>query len=180
MVEQVSELGFEVARQGRDYITVLEPESGKRWRLKGQLYEQEFNAERAIEAAGRIGTARNRGSAQRSAEEYRQRVEAYCANRKEYNQQRYRRTEENLRNGNRREAERTHGLDEGADQRRVRGTEKTIRATENTNYSSQYYTSCMDTGRNNDSAIYFRLPYENLASVPDREENQKEIAQQKH
>ncbi|WP_053899194.1 relaxase/mobilization nuclease domain-containing protein, partial [Escherichia coli] len=80
LVEQVSELGFEVARQGKNYITVLEPESGKRWRLKGQLYEQEFNAERAIEAAGRIGTARNRGSAQRSAEEYRQRVEAYCAN----------------------------------------------------------------------------------------------------
>ncbi|WP_407093311.1 hypothetical protein, partial [Escherichia coli] len=40
LVEQVSELGFEVARQGKNYITVLEPESGKRWRLKGQLYEQ--------------------------------------------------------------------------------------------------------------------------------------------
>lgn len=173
LVEQVSELGFEVARQGKNYITVLEPESGKRWRLKGQLYEQEFNAERAIEAAGRIGTARNRGSAQRSAEEYRQRVEAYCANRKEYNQQRYRRTEREFENGNRREAERTHGLDEGADQRRISGTEKTINATENTNYSSQSYTPRMDTGRNNDSAIYFRLPYENLASVPDRREPER-------
>ncbi|WP_213056428.1 hypothetical protein, partial [Escherichia coli] len=35
------------------------------------------------------------------------------------------------------------------------------------------YTPCMDTGRNNDSAIYFRLPYENLASVPDRREQER-------
>src|SRR5690606_28553002 len=51
LVEQVAELGLTVTREGKNYITVSEPESGQRWRMKGTLYEREYTAGRAIEAA---------------------------------------------------------------------------------------------------------------------------------
>ena len=36
------ELGLEITRAGQDYITVLDPETSKRYRLKGKVYEREF------------------------------------------------------------------------------------------------------------------------------------------
>src|SRR5699024_1975695 len=35
VLEHVKDLGFEVTREGKNYITVQEPESGQRWRMKG-------------------------------------------------------------------------------------------------------------------------------------------------
>ena len=43
--------GFEVPRQGKSYVTAQDPESGKRWRLKGALYEHDFDPERVDLAA---------------------------------------------------------------------------------------------------------------------------------
>ena len=40
------EVGFEVPRQGRNYVTARDPDSGKRWRLKGALDEHDFEPER--------------------------------------------------------------------------------------------------------------------------------------
>ena len=39
VVSSLEDAGFEVPRQGKDYVTARDPESGKRWRLKGALYE---------------------------------------------------------------------------------------------------------------------------------------------
>ena len=44
IVAALETLGLQVPRQGRSYITVLEPQSGERIRLKGQIYERDFNA----------------------------------------------------------------------------------------------------------------------------------------
>lgn len=44
MVQVVKQAGFDVTRQGRDYITVADPDSEKRWRLKGAIYNQDFQA----------------------------------------------------------------------------------------------------------------------------------------
>ena len=56
VVSALEDVGLEVPRQGRDYITVRDPDSGKRWRLKGELYERDFEPERldlpAAEPAG--------------------------------------------------------------------------------------------------------------------------------
>ena len=56
VVAALREAGLEVPRQGKDYITALDPESGDRWRLKGGLYAFDFQRERldrtAAEAAG--------------------------------------------------------------------------------------------------------------------------------
>ena len=46
VVASLEEAGFEVPRQGKNYVTARDPESEKRWRLKGALYEQDFKPER--------------------------------------------------------------------------------------------------------------------------------------
>ena len=46
VVAALEEAGFEVPRQGKDYLTARDPDSGKRWRLKGALYEHDFEPQR--------------------------------------------------------------------------------------------------------------------------------------
>ena len=46
MVSALEDVGLQVPRQGKNYITARDPDSGKRWRLKGELYEQDFHPER--------------------------------------------------------------------------------------------------------------------------------------
>ena len=38
-------MGLEITRAGKDYITVKDPETSKRYRLRGKLYEREFRPE---------------------------------------------------------------------------------------------------------------------------------------
>ena len=45
VVATLEDAGLEVPRQGRDYVTARDPETGKRWRLKGALYEHDCNPE---------------------------------------------------------------------------------------------------------------------------------------
>jgi hypothetical protein len=49
LLEHVHDLGCEVTRAGKDYITVAA--AGQRWRLKGPLYARDFDPGRAITAA---------------------------------------------------------------------------------------------------------------------------------
>ena len=68
VVAALEDVGLDVPRQGKNYITVRDPDSGKRWRLKGELYEQDFHPERldfaaAPAAGGRPATDRGDGRA---------------------------------------------------------------------------------------------------------------------
>ena len=45
IVQVLKKLGYELPRQGKDYLTVLEPKSGTRTRLKGTLYNEDFHAD---------------------------------------------------------------------------------------------------------------------------------------
>ena len=45
IVEALQEAGLEVPRQGKDYLTVLDPETGERYRMKGGLYGAGFTPE---------------------------------------------------------------------------------------------------------------------------------------
>ena len=72
VVAALEEAGFEVPRQGKDYVTARDPESGKRWRLKGALYEQDFEPERlnrsaAEPAGGRTPSVRGDGGERAAA-----------------------------------------------------------------------------------------------------------------
>lgn len=89
VLEHVKDLGFEVPRAGKNYITVREPESGQRWRMKGPLYERDFKPSRTIEAAE---SARERDYSrpdEAAAERYAERVERHIEKRAEYHQSRY-------------------------------------------------------------------------------------------
>ena len=48
VVGALEELGLEVPRQGKHYVTARHPETGDRWRLKGTLYERDFDRERFV------------------------------------------------------------------------------------------------------------------------------------
>ena len=43
IVQELYSLGYEVPRQGKDYITILDKDTGKRTRLKGTLFQADFN-----------------------------------------------------------------------------------------------------------------------------------------
>ena len=46
VVATLEDAGLEVPRQGSSYVTARDPETGKRWRLKGALYEHDFDPDR--------------------------------------------------------------------------------------------------------------------------------------
>ena len=46
VVAALHEAGLEVPRQGKNYLTALDPTTGHRWRLTGELYADDFQRER--------------------------------------------------------------------------------------------------------------------------------------
>ena len=72
VVSALEDVGLEVPRQGNDYITARDPDSGKRWRLKGELYERDFEPGRLDlpaeeQAGGRPKADRGRSRARARA-----------------------------------------------------------------------------------------------------------------
>ncbi len=89
VLEHVKDLGLDVTRAGKDYITVSEPHSGQRWRLKGELYARDYEPSRTIEKSD---AARERDYSRpdpEAAQRYAKRVERHIAARAEYHQSRY-------------------------------------------------------------------------------------------
>ena len=65
MVSALQRAGLEVPRQGEHYLTAADPESGGKWRLKGAIYERDFQRERLTSSTpeeGRAGAARDRST----------------------------------------------------------------------------------------------------------------------
>lgn len=93
VLNHVKELGLKITREGKHYITVSDPNSNGRWRLKGGLYAQDFEPSTAIE---RADIARERDYSkpdQEAARRYGARVERHISARAEYNHSRYPRPE---------------------------------------------------------------------------------------
>ena len=93
VVGALEELGLEVTRQGEHYVTARHPESGDRWRLKGTLYERDFDREQFVqqqapEPSGDREPADRGDDAARAAEAW-QKVEEHRGQRAEYHQARY-------------------------------------------------------------------------------------------
>lgn len=94
LTEALKEAGFEVPRAGKNYMTVKDPDTGERWRLKGEFFHEDWTAEKAIERKAERGP---RADAQRerrldgsSVAELQDRFEDHCRKRAGYNQDRYR------------------------------------------------------------------------------------------
>lgn len=45
MISALTEIGFKLPRKGKAYLTVLDPDSGERWRLKGAIFDEHWTAE---------------------------------------------------------------------------------------------------------------------------------------
>ena len=71
VVAALEEARLEVPRQGKSYLTVRNPDNGKRWRLKGALYEHDFEPGRrdvATPAPARDRAVGDRGNGRARAE----------------------------------------------------------------------------------------------------------------
>lgn len=93
LVAALHEAGFQTPREGKSYVTALDPDSGERWRLKGRIYEKDWtrNAEldRAATRQGAATADRADGiDAERAAAAH-ERLEAVIARRAEWVGERY-------------------------------------------------------------------------------------------
>ena len=92
VVAALREAGLEVPRQGKDYLTALDPETGDRWRLKGELYGEDFERERFDRAAAEtIGerAPEDRGVDHKRARKARRELAARREERAQYHRARY-------------------------------------------------------------------------------------------
>ncbi len=83
------ELGLEITRKGKNYITVLDPETDKRYRLKGKLYEREFRPQPEITAEIRSGTTTSSRFNSEELRQIRARIRSNYQYRYKYHQERY-------------------------------------------------------------------------------------------
>lgn len=92
MIDALTDAGFEIPRASKNYITAKDPETGERWRLKGEIFHENWHAtptEREIERGSGhdpTGTRRLDGI---SAGELQERFQQHCDQRAAYNRDRY-------------------------------------------------------------------------------------------
>lgn len=93
MTEALTAAGFDLPRTGKNYITVRDPETDERWRLKGDLFREDWTRENTLERA----LERSSGEPSRSGsrldaiapDELRDRLERSLEARASYNRDRY-------------------------------------------------------------------------------------------
>ncbi len=94
MVAALLDQGFEVPRVGQKYLTVLDPETGARLRLKGTFFHEDWTIEKQIDREVAAESAASGGSGKRlarcSAEDLHRRYRKACEKRVTYNRERYR------------------------------------------------------------------------------------------
>jgi len=92
MVDALTDAGFDLPRTGKAYITARDPETGERWRLKGEIFHEDWQADPAEREAER-GARRDAGGTRRldlvSAQELQDRFEEHCGRRTAYHRERY-------------------------------------------------------------------------------------------
>lgn len=88
-ITALKELGLFVPRQGKDYITVEEQETGQRVRLKGGIYRADWRLEPEDTATLGNGESRNRGSSMPDLATLAGKLERVCQRRADYHRKRY-------------------------------------------------------------------------------------------
>ncbi len=89
------EAGLDVNRAGKDYVTIKDPESGEKLRLKGGIYAEHWRIQQhelvdsAHEGQGRTGPARNGSLDSATVRRLEQELERIIKKRAQYNRSRY-------------------------------------------------------------------------------------------
>jgi hypothetical protein len=92
MIDALSEAGFEIPRASSNYITAKDPDTGERWRLKGEIFHDDWQAEppsREIERGPGNDPEQPRRLDGISAGELQERFQQHCDKRAAYNRDRY-------------------------------------------------------------------------------------------
>ena len=92
MIDALSEAGFDIPRASKNYITAKDPDTGERWRLKGEIFHDDWQAEpprRKIERGPGDDPERPRRLDGISAGELQERFQQHCDQRAAYNRDRY-------------------------------------------------------------------------------------------
>ena len=92
MLDALVDAGFDIPRAGKAYLTAQDPDTGERWRLKGEIFHEDWQADPAEREAER-GTGHDPAGIRRldgiPAGELQDRFEQHCNKRAAYNRDRY-------------------------------------------------------------------------------------------
>ncbi|WP_299654680.1 relaxase/mobilization nuclease domain-containing protein [uncultured Tateyamaria sp.] len=92
MLDALTDAGFGLPRTGKAYITARDPDTGERWRLKGEIFHEDWQADPAEREAER-GTGYDPAGLRRldgiPVGELQDRFEQNCDHRAAYNRNRY-------------------------------------------------------------------------------------------
>lgn len=92
MVEALTDAGFDLPRAGKAYLTAQDPETGERWRLKGEIFHEDWQAdpaEREIERRAGHDTPGLRRLDGVPIAELQDRFDGHCERRAAYHRERY-------------------------------------------------------------------------------------------
>ncbi|GAA6160246.1 hypothetical protein NBRC116589_24200 [Ruegeria sp. HU-ET01832] len=92
MIEALTDAGFDLPRAGKSYLTAQDPESGERWRLKGEIFHEDWQAdpaERETERGAGHDTPGLRRLDGIPAGELQNRFDSHCERRAAYHRERY-------------------------------------------------------------------------------------------
>ena len=81
--------GLEINREGKDYVSVKDPDTNEKYRLKGGIYDQHWTVGRTLEISDRARSESHRRPDPSRADSARQRLEEAIQRRADYNQNRY-------------------------------------------------------------------------------------------
>lgn len=92
MLDALVDAGFDIPRAGKAYLTAQDPDTGERWRLKGEIFHENWQADPAERETER-GTGHDPAGLRRldgiAAGELQDRFEQHCDHRASYNRDRY-------------------------------------------------------------------------------------------
>ncbi|UTH47966.1 relaxase/mobilization nuclease domain-containing protein [Loktanella salsilacus] len=92
MIDALTDAGFDLPRVGKAYLTARDPDTDERWRLKGEIFHEDWQADPAEREAER-GTGHDPAGLRRLAGiaigELQDRFEQHCDQRAAYNRDRY-------------------------------------------------------------------------------------------
>ena len=92
MLDALTDAGFDIPRAGKAYLTAKDPETGERWRLKGEIFHEDWQADSAERETER-GTGHDPAGLRRldgiPVGELQDRFEHHCDHRASYNRDRY-------------------------------------------------------------------------------------------
>jgi hypothetical protein len=92
MLDALADAGFDLPRVGKAYLTAQDPDTGERWRLKGEIFHEDWQAdpaEREVERGAGHDPAGLRRLDGIPTGELQDRFEQHCDHRASYNRDRY-------------------------------------------------------------------------------------------